>query len=47
MEQDEIIKKYFSDKAKKMHKDNPRTKEFYSEMGKRSAEKRKNERKTK
>jgi hypothetical protein len=35
-----IISKYFSELAKENHKKKPRSKEFYSEMGKKGAEKR-------
>ncbi len=35
---DKKISKYFSDISKKGHKQSPRPKEFYSKMGKKSAE---------
>ena len=41
-ENDRAISMYFSMKAKEMHKKNPRPVEFYQEMGKKSAEARKN-----
>ena len=33
---DKILSKYFSELAKKTHKKNPRSKEFYAEMGRKS-----------
>jgi len=36
----EVISKYFSDISKKGHKKNPRPKEFYQMMNKKSLEKR-------
>lgn len=40
MDDKQIINRYFSDLAKKRHKDNPKPKEYYQELQKKSVESR-------